>query len=588
MNNDNGINPKPQGNQDENFEQPTQQPQYDSNQYGQQQQYDSDQYGQQPQYGQYPGQSFNQPEPPPKKSPMPKFIIAAVALTVTVGIVAISILNKSGGERDVFSNNDPVGTIGGVTRSADPEKYLQASFEKSAKNIELAARHYPDFSRFAGVPVEQSISLEVLDIMDSDELVGASADIILKIDESAGKYLMDFSIGYGGLSLNNNRIFFSNDLIALSLPDLYSRHQYISIDPHTFVDDWNSSDFGYMMPLDPAGLVEFTNLIEANAEMEADAERLMEELAKIAENSLGDTSFSDEGTEDIAIAGKQIKAAKLSYSLSPQQSEEFLHDMLLPIYAYMEKSYGYLIPFGDAIGGGYYNPYQEAIDEMDEAFDEIRNISFPNGVSIVCYVNEDTGYISRVALDDFLMSHSGNDVSMGLQIDMLGDDSITDDFAMTLTVRDSSGETAKIVVTNNTTRGNVVSDNITLYVETDGSKAAEIVYTMSWEPSAGGENFHLGINMDIDYDSVEISLRGNMTDTSEGIFIKDGVLDVGAYGQTMASMGFGYGIRSISAGDVDIDRSQAADLFSLDMVQLQQDLMAGIMRYSSIIFAFAG
>ena len=103
---------------------------------------------------------------------------------------------------------------------------------------------------------------------------------------------------------------------------------------------------------------------------------------------------------------------------------------------------------------------------------------------------------------------------------------------------------------------------------------------MSWNAGAASDNLTLGVKVNADGGAVELNLKGTMTDSGEGVFIKGGVLDVAAYGETVATLGIEYGIRSISAGDVDIDRSQAADFFSLDMEQFQQDIMAAAMRLS--------
>lgn len=589
-----GQQPEPQyaPPQDPQYVQP-QEPQYAPPQEPQYVQPQEPQYPQ-PQYEQAPYEEqpqFQGGEAAVAKKSKAPIIIIAVIIVALIAVACIMLFNRSGGSS---------GSIDGISYSKNPQEYLAASSKKTSENIfgvnaegepvpPAVKSGFPAMDRFNDKPAEISMGVSIQDVDGYSEMAGANAELIFRADPNPEdtKLLMELSFGYGGLNLKGNQLFFSKDLLALSIPDLYTRSKYISVNPSTFVDDWNSSELGYHSPIDLDALG-LGGLLDGNyfntAEVEKQAEEMEKAFNDLAQELNSKAAFADEGEETITVNGKEIKAAKMSYTVSPEDMKEAFLSISNMMRSYMEWYFENFAQ-GYPMAGGY-NPYADMAEQMDDMFAEINTLAFPEGAKYYYYVNLDTGLLCRMSVADMKVvpaDYPDDYVSISFDMDMTGEAVLTDDLLLNISVKDYYEDEYRITVKNLLTRGNKPSWEMAI----SGSEYDEEVFTMnlnaSWDPSAAADNFKAGFDMYDGWTDIGLNVRGNLTDSSDGFTLQDGVLDVSEDGESIATFGVSFGMKTITAADVAIDESQAVDFFTLDLEQLTQDLYANLMQLAMMM-----
>ena len=522
---------------------------------------------------------------PPKRSKAPIIVAAAAALVI---IVAAVVIFSGGGSRP--------GVIDGVSRTDNPEAYLQKSLALSGLDaqgsyMEAMIEFSPfNLERFSGRPVEHRLAVNVDELYDfwgPSEFMGANGEIRIAVDEEAGNALMGVDIGMSGLTFKDNQLFISEDMIALSIPDLYTRHQYISINPGTFFRDWAGSELGAMFPLSPSDIAEFESMLpmltsmvelfDASA-MEAFMEAYYAQIVKMSDALMTSGTFLDEGDVEITVSDRTFTAAKLGYHVSEEAMNALMQEFM-EMYVEMMRAYM----------GGFINAVAELDGSIttDEIWDELLaamdSIRFPDGITHYYYVDLETNLIRRMDIPNMTMlADDGfggqHESSMDMVIELRGEQRVYDAAHYFITLTDDY-DTYPIEMSMYMPEGGPYTFFMNMDMGSDGVSTLN----MGYDPAAAENNLWFVLASEDQWTNGEFDIRGTVSNETDLFTIEDGRMVFAESGNRVFALGFEYGLRNVSPEEVTIDRSQAADLFSLDINQLQQDLFAAMMRMSMMM-----
>jgi len=516
------------------------------------------------------------------QNPKKKINTRIIAVLIAVLVIA--------GSMSLFSGCGPSAPAG-ASRASAPEQFLQESIERSGLDaqggfMQAQMNFSPfDFERFSGVPVEHSFSFTVDEFSEFSDAVGFNAALKFLMDREAGNYLLNMDAGMGGFAFRNNRLFISEDMVALSVPDLYARHTYLYVNPATFIRELNDSEFREMLPID-LSQAEFNmalGMINAYAEMlsgmfDMDALMESEDFQRMMEMSdellmyTGD--FLDEGDMEITVGDATYNVAKLGYYIPEEAMDEFMSEFMA---VYVNLLRDYMGGFFDLIA--QLDPTMSADDIWDEMFDVMDSIRFPGGLTVFYYVDLETGLVRRSSLPDMTMfiddGWRGVESTVDLIMEYRGERQVWDVTYYFITMTEGrTGETAEIEIRMYMPDG---GPHI-FYMEMDMGRDGTMVFDMGYDPGEDEDNIWFLMNFRSLWTNVAVEMRGNAAATAEKFVINDGKMTVREARNTLMSVDFEYGLREVSPEDVTIDRSQAVNFFSLNMDQLQGDLMMALVR----------
>ena len=471
-------------------------------------------------------------------------------------------------------------------RTEDPEQFLESALELSGMQMDasdlFAGFSDFDLSRFGGRPTEHSFSFTI-DQLDPTvaPIAGANIDMSLLIDEAAGNYLIEFDIDAGILSFAGNRIFISPDLLALSAPSLYTRHQYLTINPNTLVEDWNASDFGAAFgELDPAdldelqaalamlegagGMMDFQGMVGL---MEAYTER----MEQLEEQLMAASEFLDEGDVEITVGETTHNAARLGYYIPAQALDVFtgeFSELFIEMFSdLMDNFIGAMAMADPTLSADMIR------QEMLMVFDNM-SFSSPQGMTIYYYIDIDTGRLLRSHIPDWTSvvgDGFGSEAEMRLDVltYYLGEQNAIDITHTTFTISDGTG--------------NVIEGELRMYIPEGGPYVfymqmdlgieGVLTFEMGYDPTGEQGSFWIEIDAADRFMQFDLEIRGDVVNTPEEFALRDGRMTSSLNGDTVLAASFEYSLRNAAPEDVDIDRSEAASLFDIDLAELERDLM---------------
>ena len=518
-----------------------------------------------------------------RKRTLKKGLCAAVAVVIAL----TAIFTGCGGD----TTSARTGYIGNISRETQAEQYFLASMELSGLDAEgELAQWYMDFSpinfsRFAGVPVEHSFSLSIDELYDNfgrpNELMGASGELSLLIDQAAGNALLSFDAGMGGLNFRNNRLFISQDMIALSLPDLYARHEFISVNPQTLLQDWSDSELGMMFPISPEDIAEINEVLPAlNAMMELfSGERMGQLMSAYMENVMAMSGeimtagdFLDRGDTQITVADVTYNVAQLGYHIPEDILAGFMSDFWAMYRALLTE---YMGGFFDVIA--QLDPTVSADDIWDEIFSAMEMIRFPHGLTHYAFIDLETGLVRRMDIPNLVMSVDDGwgevEVNMDISIELRGERRVWDVMYYFITVN-AEGEEAEVEMRVYVPDGGPY----VFYMIVDSDDGA-MTLQMGYDPGRADDNIWLTVDMDTGFEAVEFEIIGSASESGDAFALRDGRITATSDNNQVFAASFAYGLRVASPEEVTIDRSAAVSLFDLNMEQLMGDIMAAAIRF---------
>ena len=468
-------------------------------------------------------------------------------------------------------------------RYEDPELFLEEALERSgfAADLDIDFSAF-DLSRFEGAPTAHHFSVRV-DQADPSiiQLPGRpQIDLTLLADTDAGNFLVDFDItGAGPLSFKDNRIFISPDILALSAPGLFDFQRYITVNPNTFVDDWNASHFAIMLgEIDPGmietmlstfgdmdALFDYSAMAELSENHTAQFERLIENFAAAGK-------FRDGGNTEITIGEVTHSVARLGHYTSAEDVSNYANamvDLLVELmFSYMD-SMAAIMDAGADTG--------MSAQEMQSLL-ESSSFDFPAGMYLYYYVDLDTGLVLKSRIPDITVVISDGagleeEVSMEIVAYYLGENNPIDVTHMYMTSTDRFGNELIFELRLSVPKGGPYF----MYMHMDARHDGMMTFELGFDPSAAEDNLWLQLESEGRQGHVSFDIRGDVVNTPEEFALSGGRITIVNDGITTLDASFEYSLRNIPAEYVSIDISQSTDLFEVNILQLAQILTRAMM-----------
>ena len=452
-------------------------------------------------------------------------------------------------------------------RHENPELFLEEALERSG----ITTRPSPDFSaldlsRFRGSPTEHNLSLVV---NEADPyflpLPGRpQVELTLLADTTAGNFLMDFDItGAGPFSFEGNRIFVSPDMLALSVPELYDRHRYVTVNPNTFADQWNASLFSTALTeIDPNAINAMLSMLESIGETQpfdfSAIAGLFEQLAGVL-TATGE--FRDGGDAEITVGEATHNAARLGYYIPAREAN-----------ALVNEAFGALLELAPGNMGGILAMMPTGADMQAV---EPLSFDFPAGAYIYHYVDLDTGLVlqSRVPGTAVVVCNGSHTEEMTLEAVTyyhLGEQNIINVTQTIITLAGISGSEIKIDIYQ------AAGGPYIVHMHMDMGQDGVIIFQVNY---SGEGTLGLTANFfDNGPGHVRFNFWGDVANTPEEFTLSNGFLTITTDDITTLDVDFEYSLRSARAGDIRIDLTQAIDLFDINFLQL-----AGILSRLAIM-----
>ena len=301
------------------------------------------------------------PEPPgrPRRWRIPVGIAAGVVLALCVWLFGL------GGYRTVL-------------KAVSPQRYLEGALAKSSLQMAESFGVLPDFGRFSGLP--NAVDLTVRTDQETSNMLGARVTVQygLKQDVENNRMLFELSGGAGPISIRDNKLYISPELLALSVPAFFSRAEYITVRPEDFAEEWNDSFLGKDYPL-PQELEDW-NQADRQQRMGEMQERLMARFKELLAQEGDLYIFADEGyiTQDVGDVSARLSV--MSYTLHHQEANRFYGEF---IQLYKELVQEMFEGYAPLYSG---TDYRKTLDEMFQVYE---GLSLTEDVVVRFYVDKE-------------------------------------------------------------------------------------------------------------------------------------------------------------------------------------------------------
>lgn len=547
---------------------------------------------------QAPDQNYNQPPTlghtpaPKKKPPIIAIVLALVLICGGVYYAATSgIFGDGGSDKTATATKAPNKS----PKTATADEYITTAVKRTAANIAETPKTLPDVKKIlAGGAFEHDITIGIdsvdSDIMDYETasyfemLIGSNVNLNTQTDIKAKKFLLSTSVSSSMINLDGYKLFISENLIGALLPDFYAE-KYISINPKTFVNDYNESWFGEDYPIteEDVNLPEIIKTLFGSMKIDADAtvdlEKFSADFKALTDAQVEKMIIKDEGED--SKGNRQI-----SYTMTSENAMEYIKQSLelcVDVAGEALDSYAASTPdtftTEDIVG---------AKAEMDMMVSEmLDSFDVPDDIVIVCTTNDDQ-LVTRVKSNTFTLafmdeySDEPTEVNVSFDIAFNGKKNLTDDLSVEI-VMEANGE--EIVMNFNEVIQND-KDSIGRKISF-GLESEDASFSASWDylwnsKEQKEDNFSATLEMNVydgyDDQTMGIKLSGKLSEKpgTEMVF-KDGILDFYNQDGSALKLNVDYSVKKLKevAGPTIAD---STSLFTFSEEDLQNMVMEGVMK----------
>jgi hypothetical protein len=425
--------------------------------------------------------------------PVKKKTGSSIWITVTVIILAIALIAMLG---VVFRYK--------ILKIFSPERYLQVALGRtfSDKNYSKMI----DMSKYDNKPVEYEISVET---------EGVGGEVSVMYDAKAEKALIEALFDDGTNVHDGNLLYISRKLIAISIPDLLTETEFLTIDPETFEDDLEELGVEESFPTDflDKSLDMFFGKSE-NETMNKDEAAEYYREAKFLEEY---ADFSQGKTVTEKINGKNYKLDTMSYEISEEDANQYLQDMF--------DNYKQGVMDGmESLYQGY--DLEGNQDQMEAAFDVFDDIRISGDVVITYYVDSND-YVRKIVVNEFEMTLSGEEGKFAIEFEMLlgGKKNPSDNISSVLALI-VDGEKVELVMNwEESLESGVFKGELELFIEgTRNDEDTGMTIEIEWDTKdTKGENFKAEFSIE-GQEGVGIEVTGTLVDSKTSTAFTDGEL----------------------------------------------------------------
>ena len=520
-------------------------------------------------FGQQP---YNQQPPEPKKNTKAPLIIGIsvvlVLVLATVGLVLGGVIG------------------GGRGTAAAGEARLTSAIQAWQKSMENGATYLPDFSKFSGKPVETDfkIGLDYIDpyYLDStmSMLMGSSLDMGIKYDRAGKQMDALISVLTPYMNFEGNEIFISKDMIAIAIPFLFKDPQYVTLNPSTFIKDWNRSPYGMYSPMDEdidvpeiiAGLFStgFQGSDRASMQvMGVDMSKFEKDIMAISKELGESYVFSDDGEVSISINGQKGNYTRMSYTVPADAFDQYYLKTLDVYQAFLTDYMKVVSNFNMDSNYTYYGMESTITD----VFDVLEQIIFEYDLTINYYLNVQNEIV-RIDIPKFSFSVQDTysdevyDVQLDFFMDMYKDGSKNKMFGELSVTSDDETIALRMERTNEAS-DKLIEDVIYFDVLENGEATGTMSINYQWDKAVKDkENMWLVFEVYDDSSSFAIDLKGALAETATDIRWDNGSLTIKVDDETLVGLSVTLGVKAINGSEVGIDTSNTQDFFDFDISKL--------------------
>lgn len=423
----------------------------------------------------------------------------------------------------------------------NPERYLQVSLGRTFSD--KSDMQLIDMSKYADQAVEYEFSVES---------EGVGADISVLYDAGAEKALFEMLFDNGTQVYDDNLMYISRELIAISFPELFNDATFLTIDPDTFADDIEELGTEPSLPSDY--IDEALDMFFGKSE---DGEKDLDEVAAYYREAkfLEDfAEFSHGKSVTEKINGKRYKLDAMSYVISEDDANDYLQDAL---GAYKQG-------FFDSMGYMYQGYELETSQEaFDSAFDVFSGIKIKGDIIITYYVDRND-FVRIISVDEFELSMVGESGDLAIEFEMLlgGKNNPTDDISAILTLSAEGEEVELGMDWEQSFERGVFKREIEVFI--DGERKEEYLsatFEMEWDTKdKKGDNFEAVLSFGGENGFV-IEVTGALTDGKSETTFKDGKLRIDDGYSENNIIDFECSISMIDPKDISIDLEDSMSLF---------------------------
>lgn len=336
-----------------------------------------------------------------------------------------------------------------IIKAASPETYLKLAIANTAKNV------YPS-SKQNTPPNEQNLSLKInkidgnLGLTYNDALERVTLNLLTQTDAAQKKMNMNFSMVSDKFEFKDNELYVSPDIVAIKSPYFYSEHEYISVDPSAF----------------------------------------REEFLKIIDKLTKNMTFSNSGKTETSLNKQTVTLDKMSYTVSKEKANEIFQDCINIMKNKAEGNFDFLekVNFTDDLSANFYiNKKQQVVKiEIDEFQISVYSDKYEQDLT----------------------------ASFGFYAEFFGDKSLADGLNLSINAKSGTDNFTVAFSRKSNSDKNILSDNNIIFFKSGNIIMSKLTWDNRFElKNETGDNFKTNIAFNIGFDKISADLAGNLTDS---------------------------------------------------------------------------
>lgn len=440
-----------------------------------------------------------------------------------------------------------------ILKQINPERYLQVSLSRTFSDKKYSKMI--DMSKYEKKPVGCELSVET---------EGVSGEVSVMYDGGGEKALFEAIFDDGTKVYDDNLLYISRELIAISIPEVLTEAKFLTIDPATFEEDLK--ELGVEETLPPDYMDKALDLFFGKSENgETDMDKVSEYYreAKFLEE-YADFSQGESVTEK--INGETYKLDTMCYEVTEEDANQYLQDLF-------DKYKQEVI---DGIGSMYQGYGLETDTEaMDSALKVFDDISIKGDIKITYYVDSND-YVRKIVVDEFELTMVGEQGNLAIEFEMLlgGKKDPTDNISAILGLS-ADGEKVELGMNwEESFESDVFQGDLEFFVEgNQNTEDMSATIKIEWDTKdTKGENFKAEFSID-GQDGVGIEVTGTLVDGKTSTTFTDGEMIINDGYSDEIVVKFEYSISIIDPKDISIDLEDSMSL--VDYAEQQGTAFSG-------------
>lgn len=525
-----------------------------------------------------------------KKKP-PISIIILVVLVLTGGTYLAytnGIFGPKPADKAVSGDETPGTKKPGTGKAAAVDKdFLNVAIGNTVNHIEERTATLPDIGKFKGVPFEQSltigldsVNMEALGFMGSaiEPFIGSSINLNSQLDTKAKMFSLGGSVLSPMANFKDYNMFISKDMLALKLPDLYNKKEYISVNPKTFIDDYNNSELSQGYSIDesdvdlPKVIDTAFGVLEMSSASAFDFDKYQKDSNDLLTKQLENMAFKDNGKKD----GNQ----SVTYTLSPENAKQYITDQLELATQFYIDSFDNIAASSNGLIPYYaINDLKDQMAESNQIM--IDSINFPEAIVLDCTLNSQQ-VITKVKSNTFkiVMQSEYDDepaeINVSFDISFDGKDNISDDVSINI-IMEAEGETVTISgneVIKNDKDG--IGRTISYNLSQGEYNSLALTFDYLWngkEKTKNNFNAKLEVSVSDEYSgeqSFGVGITGKLIEEAKEISFTDGSIDIYQGSDSLVKLTLDYYIKQINAVSAPTSANSISifDISATDIVEI--------------------